>query len=92
MAFWELEFPRIMVKPEQWLKTEKSAVLAQVSETLELRNGQYRIGNPWKEEETKFTNNYALVQLKSKEKSLKQRGAEVMGAYNKIFQHYKRNA
>ena len=39
-----------------------------------------------------MANNYevALMRLKSQEKSLKRKGTEVMEAYNKIFQDYKR--
>ena len=87
-AFWELESLGIMHKPEQRMTAEERAAVAQVSETLEVRNGRYKIGIPWKEGEPKFTNNYdvALVRLKSQEKSLKRKGPEVMEAYNKIFQ------
>jgi len=82
----------IVVKPEQQMTAEERATTAQVSETLEVRNGRYRIGIPWKEGEPKFTNNYdvALVRLESREKSLKQKGPEVMEAYSKIFQDYER--
>lgn len=74
-------------KPEQRMIAEERAAVPQVSETLEVRNGRYRIGTPWKESTPKFTNNYdaALVQLKSQEKSFTHRGAEVM-----IFQDYER--
>ena len=92
-AFWELESLGIVDKPEQRMTAEERAAVAQVSETLEVRNGRYRIGIPWKEGEPKFTNNYdvALVRLKSQEKSLKRKGPEVMEAYNKIFQDYEKN-
>ena len=91
-AFWELESLGIMDKPEQRMTAEERAAVAQVSETLEVRNGRYKIGIPWKEGEPKFTNNYdvALVRLKSQEKSLKRKGPEVMEAYNKIFQGYEK--
>ena len=91
-AFWELESLGIMDKPEQRMTAEERAAVAQVSETLEVRNGRYKIGIPWKEGELKFTNNYdvALVRLKSQEKSLKRKGPEVMEAYNKIFQGYEK--
>ena len=81
-----------MDKPEQRMTAEERAAVAQVSETLEVRNGRYKIGIPWKEGELKFTNNYdvALVRLKSQEKSLKRKGPEVMEAYNKIFQGYEK--
>ena len=81
-----------MDKPEQQMTAEERAATAQVSETLEVRNGRYRIGIPWKKGEPKFTNNYdvALMRLKSQEKSLKRKGPEVMEAYSKIFQDYKR--
>ena len=91
-AFWELESLGIMDKPEQRMTAEERAAVAQVSETLGVRNGRYKIGIPWKEGELKFTNNYdvALVRLKSQEKSLKRKGPEVMEAYNKIFQRYEK--
>ena len=81
-----------MDKSEQWMTAEERAAVAQVSETLEVRNGRYKIGIPWKEGEPKFTNNYdvAIVRLKSQEKSLKRKGPEVMEAYNKIFQDYEK--
>ena len=81
-----------MDKPEQRMTAEERAAVAQVSETLEVRNGRYKIGIPWKEGKLKFTNNYdvALVRLQSQEKSLKRKGPEVMEAYNKIFQGYER--
>ena len=79
-------------KPEHRMTAEERTAVAQVSETLEVRNGRYRIAIPWKEGEPKFTNNYdvAVVQLKSQEKSLKKKGVKVMEAYNKIFQDYER--
>ena len=91
-AFWELESLGIVDKPERRMTAEERAAVAQVSETLEVRNGRYRIGIPWNEGEPKFTNNYdvALVRLKSQEKSLKRKGPEVMEAYNKIFQDYEK--
>ena len=91
-AFWELESLGIMDKSEQRITAEERAAVAQVSETLEVRNGRYKIGIPWKEGEPKFTNNYdvAIVRLKSQEKSLKRKGPEVMEAYNKIFQDYEK--
>ena len=91
-AFWELESLGIVDKPGQRMTAEERAAAAQVSETLEVRNGRYRIGIPWKEGEPKFTNNYdvALVRLKSQEKSLNRKGPEVMEAYNKIFQDYEK--
>ena len=91
-AFWELQSLGIMDKPEQRMTAEERAAVAQVSETLEVRNGRYKIGIPWKEGEPRFTNNYdvALVRLKSQEKSLKRKGPEVMEAYNKIFQGYEK--
>ena len=91
-AFWELESLGIMDKPEQRMTAEERAAVAQVSETLEVRNGRYKIGIPGKEGEPKFTNNYdvALVRLKSQEKSLTRKGPEVMEAYNKIFQGYEK--
>ena len=91
-AFWELESLGIVDKPEQQMTAGERAATAQVSETLEVRNGRYRIRIPWKKGEPKFTNNYdvALVRLKSQEKSLKRKGPEVMEAYSKIFQDYER--
>ena len=91
-AFWELESLGIMDKSEQRMTAEERAAVAQVSETLEVRNGRYKIGIPWKEGEPKFTNNYdvAIVRLKSQEKSLKRKGPEVMEAYNKILQDYEK--
>ena len=89
-AFWELESLGIVDKPEQRMTAEERVAVAQVSETLEFKNGRYRVGIPWKEGEPKFTNNHdvALVRLKSQEKSLKRKRPEVMQAYNKIFQDY----
>ena len=91
-AFWELESMGIVEKPEQRMTAEERAAVAQVSETLEVRKGRYKIGIPWREGEPKLANNYevALMRLKNQEKSLKRKGAEVMEAYNKIFQDYKR--
>ena len=91
-AFWEFESLGIMDKSERRMTAEERVAVAQVSETLEVRNGQYKIGIPWKEGEPKFTNNYdvAIVRLKSQEKSLKRKGPEVMEAYNKIFQDYEK--
>lgn len=91
-AFWELESLGIMDKPEQQMTAEERAAVAQVSETLEVRNGRYKIGIPRKEVEPKFTNNYdvALVRLKSQAKSLKRKGPEIMEAYHKIFQGYEK--
>ena len=85
-AFWELELLGIVDKPEQRMTAEERAAVAEVSEMLEIRNGRYRIGIPWKEGEPKLTNNYevALVRFKSQEKSLKRKGPEVMEAYNKV--------
>ena len=65
-AFWELESLGIMDKPERVTAEERAAV-AHVSGTLEVKNGRYKIGIPWKGGKPKFTNNYdvALVRLKS---------------------------
>ena len=89
-AFWELESLGIMDKPEQRMTAEERAAGAQVSKTLEIRNGLYRIGIPWKESEPKLTNNYevALMRLKSQEKSLRRKGPKVMDACIEIFQNY----
>ena len=91
-AFWELESLGIVDKPEQRMTAEERAPVAQVSKTLEVRNGRYRIGILWKEGEPKLTNNYevALMRLKSQEKSLPRKGPKVMDAYNEIFQNYKK--
>lgn len=91
-AFWELESLGIVDKPEQRMTAEERAPVAQVSKTLEVRNGRYRIGILWKEGEPKLTNNYevALMRLKSQEKSLRRKGPKVMDAYNEIFQNYKK--
>ena len=50
-----------METPEQRMTAEETAAVAQVSETLEVRNGRYKIGIPWKEGEPKFTNNYDVA-------------------------------
>ena len=47
-AFWKLKSLRIMDNPEQRITAEERAAVAQVSETLEVRNGRYKIGNPGK--------------------------------------------
>ena len=62
-AFWELESLGIVDKPEQQMTAEEKAAVAQVSKTLEVRNGRYRIGIPWKEGEPKLTNNYEAQRL-----------------------------
>ena len=50
-AFWEFESMGIMDKPEQRMTAEERAAVAQVSETLEVRKGRYKIGIPWREGE-----------------------------------------
>ena len=60
-AFWELESLGIVDKPDQRKTAEEREVVALVSETLEVREGQYRIGIPWKEGEPKLTNNYDVA-------------------------------
>ncbi|KAL9966671.1 hypothetical protein ACROYT_G024783 [Oculina patagonica] len=91
-AFWELESLGITDQAEQQMTAEEKAAVAQVAETLEFKNGRYKIGIPWKEGEPKLANNYevALVRLKSQEKSLKRKGPDVMKAYSEIFKDYER--
>lgn len=90
--FWELESLGIKDETEQLMTAEERAATAQAAESLEFKNGRYKIGIPWKEGEPKLTNNYegALVRLKSQEKSLKRKGPEVMNAYCKIFEDYEK--
>ncbi|XP_078355671.1 uncharacterized protein LOC144640376 [Oculina patagonica] len=91
-AFWELESLGITDQAERQMLAEEKAAVAQVAETLEFKNGRYKIGIPWKEGEPKLANNYevALVRLKSQEKSLKRKGPDVMKAYSEIFKDYER--
>ena len=81
----------IVDKPDQRMMAEERATVSQMSETMEVRKGQYRIGIPWKEGKLKLTNNneVPLMQLKNREKLLQQKGAQVMETYNEIFQDYK---
>ena len=48
-AFWELESLGIMDKSEQRMTAEERAAVVQVSETLEVRKGRYKVGISWKE-------------------------------------------
>ena len=47
-AFWELESLGIVDKPEQLMMAEERAAVAQVSKTLEVRNGDTRLDSPGK--------------------------------------------
>ncbi len=45
-SFWELESLGITDQAEQQMTTKEKVVVAQVAETLELKNGRYKIGIP----------------------------------------------
>ena len=51
----------IVDKPEQRITAEERAAVAQVSETLEVRKGQYKIGIPWRVGKPKLANNYEVA-------------------------------
>ena len=77
---------------ERDLTPDEKAAVAQVTETLHLRDGRYEIGIPWKRGEPHLVNNYemALNRLKTQEISLVRRGSEVANTYDEIIKDYER--
>ena len=90
--FWELEAIGIRDETERDLTPDEKAAVAQVTETLHLRDGRYEIGIPWKRGEPHLVNNYemALNRLKTQERSLVRRGSEVANTYDEIIKDYER--
>ena len=86
--FWEIEDVNSPLdKPI--VRIEKQLVLQKVENTLFFENQMYRVGFPWKSNNSALPNNYemALRRLENTEKRL-HRSPDVAQAYNKCIEQY----
>ena len=74
------------------MTADERVATATVVGSLKFENGLYEVGIPWKDGETKLTNNYeaALLRLQSQEKSLRKKDPSILEAYSKVFKDYEK--